>query len=84
MEGLREETVHGRRQADRGEALKDKTSRCTECNQNQPMKTKTAEEGIGHKCSHTLNHSIIACLVVSMNVSRECALAGSALKSALS
>ncbi len=39
---------------------------------------------MGYTNAHTLNHSIIACLFVRMNVSRECALAGSALKSALS
>lgn len=47
-------------------------------------KTGSGGRARTHEHSHTLNHSIIACLVVCMNTTRECALAGSALKSALS
>ncbi len=69
----------GQRGSSQGQNLKTRRVHSETADERQE-----AEEGMGHTNAYTLNHSIIACLFVCVNVCCEFALAGSALKSALS
>ena len=69
------ERIRGNRcmQAGRGGRSQGRKPKMSSMRSTSADEGREAEVGTGHKCPHTLNHSIIASPVVRTNVSRECA-----------